>query len=472
MKRIIIPIAVVFVLAICYFACCAAVDKERILPRTSVNGVDIGGMEVQEAVSFLEREADSRRNTAVITVRLGEKEYPVAVGEAIEWDYKSVVEDIQKQTESAYFARGYFLIKSFLTGDIRKAAPVSINEELLETAIKDSGLSDEGTTKQTVYRAEKDCLVFTMGTAGEEADGFKLKEELKSAILSDDYSVIECPVSAGSVDDVELDMIYQQIYKKPENATLDSANNYQIKESVSGIRFDKENARKVLEAAEEGSTVTIEFIREEPKVTTADLEKRLFLDKLATYSTQVRGTANRKDNISLAAEKCDGVILLSGEIFSYNDTVGEQTAETGYKLANATQDGQIVQAYGGGICQVSSTIFAAALYANLDIKERWEHEYVSSYIDAGIDAAVAWDMLDLKICNNKEYPVRIDVDYAEDILTVDIWGTRTDNSAIEIDTQIIDDSDGKLSVQTNRKIYSGDKKKMFVEQIAHSTYIN
>ena len=81
-------------------------------------------------------------------------------------------------------------------------------------------------------------------------------------------------------------------------------------------------------------------------------------------------------------------------------------------------------------------------------------------------------MLDLKICNNKEYPVRIDVDYAEDILTVDIWGTRTDNSAIEIDTQIIDDSDGKLSVQTNRKIYSGDKKKMFVEQIAHSTYIN
>ena len=207
-------------------------------------------------------------------------------------------------------------------------------------------------------------------------------------------------------------------------------------------------------------------------MTTADLEKRLFLDKLATYSTQVRGTANRKDNISLAAEKCDGVILLSGEIFSYNDTVGEQTAETGYKLANATQDGQIVQAYGGGICQVSSTIFAAALYANLDIKERWEHEYVSSYIDAGIDAAVAWDMLDLKICNNKEYPVRIDVDYTEDILTVDIWGTRTDNSAIEIDTQIIDDSDGKLSVQTNRKIYSGDKKKMFVEQIAHSTYIN
>ena len=166
------------------------------------------------------------------------------------------------------------------------------------------------------------------------------------------------------------------------------------------------------------------------------------------------------------------MILSSGEIFSYNDTVGEQTAETGYKLANATQDGQIVQAYGGGICQVSSTIFAAALYANLDIKERWEHEYVSSYIDAGLDAAVAWDMLDFKIGNDKKYPVRIDVAYTDDSLTVDIWGTRTDNAAVEIDTQIVDDSDGKLSVQTNRRVLNEDGGKTFVEQVAYSTYIH
>lgn len=472
MKRMVIPIAAAVVLAGGYVACCASVNEKCILPHTLVNGVEIGGMEVQEAVSLLEENADSRQSTAVVTVRFDGNEYPIPVGNAIEWEYGPAIEELQKPVQDLFFARGYFLIKSFIAGNSKEISPVIKSEELLEEAIKGSGLSGEGTTKQTVYRTEQDCLTFTIGTAGEEADIARLEEELKEAILVDDYSVIECPVSTGRVDDVDLDSVWQEICQEPKNATLDPENNYQIKESVTGIRFDKENARKALEEAEEGSTVTIELIKEEPEITTSDLEEHLFLDKLATYSTQVRGTANRKDNIRLATDKCNGAILLDGDIFSYNDMVGEQTAETGYKLANATLDGQIVQAYGGGICQVSSTIFAAALYANLNIKERWEHEYVSSYIDAGMDAAVAWDMLDLKICNNKKYPIRFDIVYIDDILTVEIWGTRTDSSIIEIDTQIVDDSDGKLSVQTNRRVYSEDKSQMFVEQVAYSTYIN
>ena len=119
---------------------------------------------------------------------------------------------------------------------------------------------------------------------------------------------------------------------------------------------------------------------------------------------------------------------------------------------------------------MSSTIFAAALYANLDIEERWEHEYVSSYIAAGMDAAVAWDILDFKIRNNKDYPIRIDITYAGDMLTVDIWGTKTEDSVVEIDTEIMDNSSGKLCVQTTRRVSNGDR--VFVEQIADSTYIN
>ena len=271
--------------------------------------------------------------------------------------------------------------------------------------------------------------------------------------------------------EIELEQIYQEVCREPENATLDPADNYRIKEAVPGVQFDLESARKALEGAEEGSTVTIELIREEPEITKADLEKHLFADKLASYNTRVGGLQNRKDNIRLAVEKCNGAILLSGDIFSYNDMVGEQTAETGYKLAPATADGgEIVQAYGGGICQVSSTIFAAALYANLDIEERWEHEYVSSYIAAGMDAAVAWDILDFKIRNNKDYPIRIDITYAGDMLTVDIWGTKTEDSVVEIDTEIMDNSSGKLCVQTTRRVSNGDR--VFVEQIADSTYIN
>ena len=472
MKRMIMPLVVAAILAAGYLVCCAAVDGEKVLPRTLANGIDISGMKIQDAVGLLRNEETLSQGTVTVPVRFAESEYSVDVGSAVEWEYQSAVEELQKPTRGAFLTRGYFLIKSYLVGNNIEPSAALKSEEALEEAVKTSGLSKEGTTKQTACRVEQDSLIFTMGTAGEEADIDKLKEELKAAILANDGRVVECPVSAGKVEEVDLDSVYQEICKNPKNASLDPANNYEIKEAEAGIWFDKETARKALETAEEGSRVTVELIREEPEITTEDLREHLFIDRLASYSTEVRGTDNRKDNISLAVSKCDGAILLSGDIFSYNNTVGEQTAETGYKLANATLDGTVIQAYGGGICQVSSTIFAAALYANLDIKERWEHEFVSSYIDAGMDAAVAWDVLDFKIGNNKEYPIRIDIIYENDILTVDIWGTKTDDSFVEIDTQVVDDSGGKLSVLTSRRVYSGDQSQMFVEQVANSTYIN
>ena len=210
MKRVVISIVAVMAAA-GYLACCAAVNQEHLLPHTSVNGIDIGGMETQEAVDLLEKEAASRQNIAIIPVRFKQKEYAIPVGEALEWEYEPAVEELQKQTRSAFFIRGFFLIKSFLGGNSKEVLPVIKNEELLEEAIEASGLSSEGTTKQTVYRAEKDGLVFTIGTAGQEANSAKLKEELKTAILADDYTVIECPVSLGRVDEADLDLIYQEI---------------------------------------------------------------------------------------------------------------------------------------------------------------------------------------------------------------------------------------------------------------------
>ena len=218
--------------------------------------------------------------------------------------------------------------------------------------------------------------------------------------------------------------------------------------------------------------VTVDLVRTEPEITTEDLKAHLFRDRLASYTTQVGGTAGRRENIRLAAEKCNGAILLNGDVFSYNETVGEQTAETGFHLANATENGKLVQAYGGGICQVSSTIFAAALYADLKIEERWEHEYVPRYIDAGIDAAVAWDALDLKLCNVKKYPVRLDVAYQDGMLEVTIWGTKTDDSFVEVETETMGHKGGRLLVQTYRKVYNGDKSQMFLEKAAYSEYID
>ena len=132
-------------------------------------------------------------------------------------------------------------------------------------------------------------------------------------------------------------------------------------------------------------------------------------------------------------------------------------------------NGKPVQAYGGGICQVSSTLFAAALFANLEIVERWEHDYVSSYISAGMDAAVAWNELDFRIANNSIYPIMIDVIYSDGYLTVTIRGTKTDDSVVKIHTETLDSSTpDTLKVTTYRDVYNQNQQ--FTEEIAHSAY--
>lgn len=202
------------------------------------------------------------------------------------------------------------------------------------------------------------------------------------------------------------------------------------------------------------------------------LKSRLFADQLATCTTRVSGSSNMVTNILLATEKCNGTTLLSGDIFSFNDTVGEQTAATGFKTADAILNGKIVQAYGGGICQVSTTIFAAALYANLEIVERWNHAFVSNYIGAGMDAAVAWSVRDFRIANNTDYPVRIEVGCSNGNLTVTLWGTKTDNTSVEIKTETLDSSTADtLEVLTSRIVRPGDGSPSYTEKISYSSYI-
>ena len=469
MKRIRIPVIAAVFFAAGYIACCMQVDQIHMLPNTVVNGMDISGMDKKEAVELLKRDAVSRQQQAVITVNFAGKDYRVDAGDALQWDYESVVEEGVGQ--GTFLVRGFSWLWSVIAGNHHKVAPMLQSRETLKEAVEKSGILEAGTTTQTSYQVEGDRLIFTMGKSGEEADAAALLELLTAALLEGDAMKVECPVSPGKVKEVDLERLYRKLHRKPENASLDPEHNYRIVEAVTGVDFDKNNAKKVLEAAEEGGTAEIGLILQEPEITTEDLKEHLFADKLASYTTQVGGTGNRKHNIGLAAEACNGAVLLNGTVFSYNDTVGEQTAETGYQPANATMDGKLVQAYGGGICQVSSTIFAAALYADLEIEERWEHEYVPRYIGAGIDAAVAWGVLDLKIRNDKKYPVRIDVVYEDGVLTVDIWGTKTDDTTIEIETKEADTSKGH-TVQTYRKVFCGEEGHAVLEKVAFSTYLN
>ena len=312
-----------------------------------------------------------------------------------------------------------------------------------------------------------------MGRAGVRVEEQRLEEELREAVRTGEYENLDlCLVQTGAVELVDLDAVASSVCREPQDASLDPEHDYEVTESVTGVDFDRELAGELLSVAEEGSVVAVDLICTEPEITTQELKERLFADRLAEYTTRVTSNENYITNVRLAAERCNGTILLPGEVFSFNDTVGEQNAETGFKKASATRGTEVIQAYGGGICQVSSTLFAAALYAGLEIPERWCHTYVCTYMDPGMDAAVAWDVLDFQIANGKEYPVKLEVRYADRYLTVTILGTKTKETPIEIVTETEESPADLLRISTYRRIYSSNGEHVFIEKVGDSEYLD
>mgnify|MGYP002622893240 CR=1 FL=1 len=144
-------------------------------------------------------------------------------------------------------------------------------------------------------------------------------------------------------------------------------------------------------------------------------------------------------NIELACKAIDGTILLPGERFSFNGVVGPRTKAKGYMLAGAYSAGELIESYGGGVCQVSSTIYNTALYANLEIVERYNHSAVVSYVDAGRDATVSYGSQDFKFKNSRTYAIKLKASAKNGILTIEIWGIpEKEEYVIELSSEVTD----------------------------------
>lgn len=165
-----------------------------------------------------------------------------------------------------------------------------------------------------------------------------------------------------------------------------------------------------------------------PKVTTSQIGSEAFPDLLATYSTKYDGgNIDRTTNLRIACQKINDKVILPGETFSYNKTLGERSTATGYKYAKVYENGEVVDGIGGGICQISSTLYNSVLMSNLDIVERRNHQFVTSYTPAGRDATVVYGMTDFRFKNTRTYAVKIKASCSNGIATVSIYGIKEEN---------------------------------------------
>ena len=223
---------------------------------------------------------------------------------------------------------------------------------------------------------------------------------------------------------------------EPTNAYLDFVTTEVVPE-VYGYDFDLEQAKLLMEQAKYGDTVEIPFRFLLPEIHGDGLSELLFRDVLGAFKTEHTTNENRNNNLRLACEKINGFVLNPGETFDFNTVVGERTSAAGYKYADAYSAGLTVKTLGGGICQVSSTLYYCTLLADLEIVTRSPHSYVSSYMPMGTDATVSWGGPHFAFKNSTNYPIRIEAKVEEGFVHVQLVGTDEKDYYIEMEYEII-----------------------------------
>lgn len=193
-----------------------------------------------------------------------------------------------------------------------------------------------------------------------------------------------------------------------------------------------------------GTDAQVELVAEvvEPQGTKEELEK--IQDVLGSYHTNYNSSgSNRCANISNAASKIDGTVLYPGEEFSVAGTIGPMNAENGYELAGSYENGQTVESYGGGVCQVSSTLYNAVILAELEVTQRSNHSMIVTYVEPSMDAAIAGDYKDLKFVNSLDGPIYIEAYTSGKNIYFNIYGeeTRPSNRVVSYESEVVSRED-------------------------------
>lgn len=194
-----------------------------------------------------------------------------------------------------------------------------------------------------------------------------------------------------------------------------------------------------------------------PGISVSLLKEKGIKDLVSSFSTRFKLEAvNRCHNIRLATSIINNYMLSPGDILSLNMTLGESTLEKGYKEAPIIVGGELVPGLGGGLFQISSTLYNAALLANLEIIERHNHQLTVPYIEPGRDATISYPSSDLKIRNNRNHSLLITATVEHDELTFNIFGICL-NERVEIATKIIKTFEPPLKYEVNPNLAPGEK---------------
>ena len=247
------------------------------------------------------------------------------------------------------------------------------------------------------------------------------------------------PQIPQDIEDRIYEDIKSKIERKPENASISIGSSIDVKKGEEGVKINRDEFRKAIyDAIKPNVDVTVKVPIESvtPEITSDELSR---IDGIiGTYRTNFSpNVEGRNENIRLSAQYMNNYLLMPGEVFSYNKVTRLKTVSNGYKDATVIVNGEIEDGLGGGVCQVSSTLYNSVLYSGLEIVQRRPHSIPSSYVNYGRDAVVSDNAIDFKFKNNYDFPVYLKTYVGSSSVTVTIYGNTGSVPEIDIISNVV-----------------------------------
>lgn len=448
-------------------------NKNEIQSGVYIKGMNVSGLTKEEAKRVVSEKLKSELNDHLI-LKYKNYEYYIEI-EQFETEF-----DVEASVELAYqigrSGNPFKDIKDYAMVLMTKIDidPILIyNQEALTTYLEtiEAQLPDQ--LEQSSYYVDDDKLVITNGKNGSKVDMPELQERIIEEIQNISYknACIDIPTFTEYPDKINVQTIHDEVYREVQNAYF-TTEPRMVYAEVTGVDFDVKVVEEAIKQNPnvDAYTVNLSFIK--PQVTVNDLGMDPFPDLLGTFSTKYVNNPDRTTNLRLASNKINGKVIMPEEEFSFNKIVGKRTEAAGYRNAAIFSDGQVTDGLGGGICQVTSTLYNAVVFANLKITSRRNHMFVPSYVTGGRDATVVYGSTDFKFKNSRSYPIKIVSSVEGGIAKVSIYGYKNQNDPeyeISIENKLVKTT-AKSLVYDAYKIYKQNGVVVNQEKMSRDTY--
>lgn len=298
---------------------------------------------------------------------------------------------------------------------------------------------------------------FEVGRSGEFTkdiiDYIKLKLLKENVVFEIENSVPE------NLEEQLYGFISKDIEREARDASINIDSSINVTRGENGVKIDREKFKKAIYdnlKPSEDVNVEVPIAVVEPGVSSDDLGKinAVIGSYRTTFSSHLKG---RNENIRVAANYMNDALLMPGEVFSYNEVTKLKTEKNGYKKATVIVNGEIEEGLGGGVCQVSSTLYNSVLYSGLEVVQRRPHSIPSNYVDYGRDATVSDNSVDFKFKNNYDFPIYIKTYVGNSSVTVSIYGNQESVPNIEITSQVVSKKDRAIKYVDDPNLKKGEK---------------